>query len=111
MRKNIIYIFLVFFLGSCSRNQVDNDYFLIEIRNSQNLSCYLPEVTFLTRQQEAYQILGANSSIFIASNLPKVNYAIGTKLNVKIHKPDINETAICNTLGTVPPQVVIDQVK
>ena len=76
------------------------------------MDCSVPEVIFVSRQQEAYQMLG-NSLVnrYVALNLPKVLYSVGTRMQVAIHKPIAAEATICTAMGPSYSQVYIDKIK
>ena len=115
MKKNILIIlFFGFLLAGCKKDKQTNaggDWFLIEVRNTSNLDCRVPEIIFLNRQQEAYQIIGDSKGVYIATGLPKVLYPAGTQLYVSIQKPVMSDMIICTTMGPSYPQVQIKAVK
>ena len=115
MKKSfLIIILLAAGLNGCKKDKNTDpagDWFLIEVRSPSNLDCKVPEIIFLNRQQEAYQVIGNNSGYYIASGLPKVLYAVGTKMYVTIQKPADGQLLMCTTMGPSFPQVHINAVK
>lgn len=105
-----IAIIVLFTLSGCKKNQQDN-WFYIEIKSPVNFDCGVPEIIFLDRQQEAYQIIGDSRGLYVASGLPKVLYPAGTRMYVSIKRPVNNEIIACTTMGPGFPQVLVTAVK
>ena len=97
----------VFFLQKAPEEK----WFLIEVKASANLDCGIPEIVFIDRKEEAYQIIGDNRGVYVASGLPKVLYPAGTRMYVTIQKPDAAQVVICTTMGPSWNQVQINSVK
>jgi uncharacterized lipoprotein len=115
MKLNFIIILIFFFaLSACKKNQQDrqqDSWFQIEIKSPANFDCRVPEIIFLDRQQEAYQIIGDSGGVYVASGLPKVLYPVGTRMYVLIQRPDNDQWLVCTTQGPSYPQVHITSVK
>jgi hypothetical protein len=112
--KHVLFWTVLLLSLSCSRRATDVDnsgWFQIEIKNQRNIDCGLPEIIFLTNQMEAYAIIGNDLGTYIAQGLPKVNYSIGTKLWVKIRKPQGDELIACTTLGPGWAHVFISETQ
>ena len=115
MKKNLLIILIfVFSPGGCKKDKktdAGGDWFLIEVRNTSNFDCRVPEIIFLNRQQEAYQVIGDSRGVYIATGLPKVLYPAGTKMYVSIQKPTSSDVIACTTMGPSFPQVHITAIK
>ena len=112
MKRLVLILIPIITFFACKKKAVENpDWFQIEIANPANIDCSFPEIVFLTRKQEAYQIIGDSRGKYVALGLPKVFYPAGTKMNVHIHRPSVNEIAVCTTLGPAWSQVIIDEIK
>ena len=112
MKRLVIILFSIIIIGACKKDvAADSDYFSIEIKSPRSIDCGVPEIIFLTRQQEAFQIIGDNKGTYVALGLPKVLYPSGTKMDVLIHKPSSTELAVCTTLGPSLAQVFIEKIK
>lgn len=114
MRRIFIYLIFVVALNSCKKDKntnVKDDWFYIEVRSSANLDCGVPEIIFLDRQQEAYQIIGDSKGVYNATGLPKVFYPPGTRMYVSIQKPTNSQLLMCTAMGPSYPQVFINSVK
>jgi hypothetical protein len=110
--KLTLIISLVFIIGfSSCKKAPEEKWFLIEVKASANVDCGIPEIVFIDRKEEAYQIIGDNRGIYVASGLPKVLYAAGTRMYVTIQKPDAGQAVICTTMGPSWNQVQINSVK
>jgi hypothetical protein len=110
----IIILILLFTLSACKKNQQDSQqdsWFHIEIKSPDNMDCRVPEIIFLDRQQEAYQIIGNSRGVYVASGLPKVLYTVGDRMYVLIQRPATNQLLVCTTQGPSYPQVHITSVK
>ena len=113
MKLNFIIILIFLFaLSGCKKNKQDS-WFHIEIKSSSNFDCKVPEIFFLDRQQEAYQIIGDSRGVYLASGLPKVLYPVGTRMYVLIERPDASQQLVCTTMGPMPTwsQVLIKSLK
>jgi Holliday junction DNA helicase RuvB subunit len=110
--KSFIYFFaLIIFFASCKK-EVEGNWYTIEIRTARNIDCGIPEITFLSGADEAKQLTGSISNIYIAIGLPNVNYQAGAQLMVKIRKPEKSTDFIaCATLGPGYSHVVITSMK
>jgi hypothetical protein len=115
MKLNLIIILIsLFALSACKKNQQDSQqdsWFHIEVRSPVNFDCRVPEIIFLDRQQEAYQIIGNSRGIYVASGLPKVLYPVGTRMYVSIQRPAADQVLVCTTMGPSYSQVHIASVK
>ncbi len=112
----IITLISLFILSACKKSPQDSqgdNWFNIEIRTSANFDCKVPEIIFLDRQQEAYQIIGDSRGIYLAFGLPKVLYPVGTRLYVSIERPAASQQLVCTTMGpgAIWSQVLIKSVK
>ncbi len=76
-----------------------------------NLDCGVPGVAFITGINEVKQLLNSSLNIYVATGLPKVYYPTGTRLTVKIKKPEAADAIICTAMGPAFRQVVITEVK
>ena len=105
-------LMLLTFIVACKKNEeAKTNWFEIEIVAQSNIDCGVPEIIFLNRQQEAYEIIGDSSGRYVALGLPEVNYPVGTKMYVFIHRPTVNESIFCTTLGPSWSQVFIESIK
>jgi len=113
MKTTVIILLSLIIISACKKKeeQENTDWFQIEIVAQRNIDCRVPEITFLSRQQEAYQIIGDSRGRYVALGLPKVNYLLGTKMYVSIHRPTLNEAVVCTTLGPSWSQVFIESIK
>ena len=113
MRKTLLFLITFIAFLACKKTEsTTTDWFEIEIVNQKNIDCFNPEIIFLTRQQEAYQILGNSlNNRYVALGLPKVLYPVGTKLYVSIHSPTSTEMTPCTLFGPTYAQVYIDDIK
>jgi hypothetical protein len=113
MKKIFLLLITAIVLLGCKKNEcITPDWFEIEIVNQKNMDCFNPEIIFVTRQQEAYQILGISlTNRYVALNLPKVLYPVGTRMQVAIHKPLAGESVVCTAMGPSYGQVYIDDIK
>ena len=115
--KQILFILIPCLSVSCSRNNnaVVNhcgaEWFQVQIKAQKNIDCGFPEIIFLSKQEEAYQVIGNNMGTYIALGLPKVNYQVGDKLCVKINKPSGDQDVACTMLGISWAHVFISDVK
>lgn len=112
--KTIVTILVsVIIISACKKEKVqeNTDWFQIEIVASSNIDCDVPEIIFLSRQQEAYQVIGNSSGRYVALGLPKVLYPVGTKMDVAIHRPTGNEAIVCANFGPSLPGVFIEKIK
>jgi hypothetical protein len=111
MKLNFIIILLFLFaISGCKKAQQDI-WFHIEIKSSSNFDCKVPEIFFLDRQQEAYQIIGDSRGVYVASGLPKVLYPVGTRMFVSIQRPGNSQSLVCTTQGPSLAQVLIIAIK
>ncbi len=109
MKRLLLILIVVVFFNSCTKTTIDDDWYTIEIKAQKDINCGIPDISFVTRIDEAKKILNSKSDIYVALNLPKVNYSVGQHLSVKIKKPDPG--IACTTLGISFPQVEITDVK
>ncbi len=108
MKRQLLILIVVIFFNSCKKTTID-DWYTIEIKAQKDINCGIPDISFVTGINEAKKLLNSNSDIYVALNLPKVNYQVGEHLSVKIKKPDPG--IACLTLGTSFPQVEITDLK
>jgi hypothetical protein len=112
MKKIFIILIVSVSICACKKNTQDNgDWFQIEIAVQKDNDCGLPDIIFLSRQTEAYQVIGDNRGMYVALGLPKVNYPVGTKMYVSIRQPSANEIVACTAMGPLWTQVFIKEVK
>ena len=118
MKRIAILLFAIITISACTRdtqvNLSNQDWFLIEIIRQSDGNCNRPLITFLDRQQEAYQIIANSNGIYsqyVALGLPKVNYPVGTTMYVSIRQPKANEAIACITFGPSYSHVYIDNIK
>jgi len=113
MRAIVIILLSLIIISACKKQPVreNTDWFQIEVVAPSNLDCGVPEIIFLDRQQEAYQIIGDSWGRYLALGLPKVYYPVGTRMYVAIHRPTANEAMICTTRGPSFPGVTIENIK
>jgi hypothetical protein len=112
MKRILILMIASITLYACKKRVQENtDWFQIEITAQKDIDCGAPNITFLTRQQEAFQIIGDSKGQYVALGLPKVNYPVGTKMYVTIHRPSANEIVFCTAFGPSWAQVFIDKIK
>ena len=112
MKKLFIILIASITICACKKRVQDNaDWFQIEITAQKDNDCGAPDIIFLTRQQEAFQIIGDDKGRYVALGLPKVNYPVGTKMYVAIHRPTASETVVCTAMGPSWAQVFIDKIK
>jgi hypothetical protein len=112
--KTIVTILISFIIiSACKKEKTPEitDWFQIEIVASNNIDCGVPEIIFLSRQQEAYQVIGNSWGRYLAIGLPKVLYPVGTRMYVAIHRPTANDAIVCTTFGPSFPGVAIENIK
>ena len=111
--KTVVIIFISFIIiSACKKKAQENtDWFQIEIVAQSNIDCGVPEIIFLDRQQEAYQIIGDSRGRYLALGLPKVYYPVGTRMYVAIRRPTANDAIVCTNLGPSYPSVTIENIK
>lgn len=111
MRILLSILIAFIFLNSCKKESAPSQdgWFIIQIQSQKDINCGYPVISFTTGIEEAKNILNSNTNTYVALNLPKVNYAVGQQLNVKIKKPDPG--IACITLGPTYPQVEITDIK
>lgn len=111
--KTILTILLLGTLALGCSPDVDppNEWFEIEIKELEDVSCKLPVIIFRSHQQQAYEIIGNNSGTYNALNLPAGTYTVGTRLTVKIEKPIAPAPVICDAIGPHYPQVFIAEIQ
>ena len=114
MKKIFLLLIVAISFFSCKKTErtTSPDWFEIEIVNQKNMDCFVPEVIFVTRHQDAAQILGSSLiNRYVALNLPKVLYPVGTRMHVAFHKPVAGEGVPCTAMGPTYAQVYIDIIK
>ncbi|MEO5562774.1 MAG: hypothetical protein ABIR18_05045 [Chitinophagaceae bacterium] len=116
MRKSLFSLLLILLATACKKPSNSNSsqpigLFEIEIKATNNVDCKLPEIAFLTRQQEAYSILGDKRGTYIGLGLPKVLYPVGTKLTVRMRKPNASEALACTAMGISWTHAMITEVQ
>ena len=113
MRAILFLLASFFIVTSCKKKNEKpiDDWFQIEIVSSRNFDCDAPDIIFLDRQQDAYQIIGDSRGRYIALGLPDVIYPVGTKLYVSIRRPVANEGILCTHMGPSWSGVVIERIK
>ena len=115
MKRIAILLIAIIAISACTSNaqdnQVNQEWFFIEIFAQQFFDCRMPGIIFLDRQQEAYQVIGNSFGKYIATGLPKVNSLVGTTMYVSSRRPDVNEILVCANMGPSLAQVHIDSIK
>ena len=114
MKKTYLLLIAGILFFSCKKAErtTSQDWFEIEIVSQKNMDCSVPEIIFVSRQQEAYQILGSSLiNRYVALNLPKVLYPVGARMQAAIHKPVAGESVPCTAMGPSYAQVYIDAIK
>jgi hypothetical protein len=119
--KSLYWFFILILFSSGCRKEAqadpnippDGDWYIMEIKSTNNFDCRVPEVAFLTGINEVKQILNSSINMYYATGLPDVNYVPGIKLTVKLKKPGTGEYMACTTMGPFPGyrQVVITGLK
>jgi len=114
IKSLLLILFFATALSGCKKQtnaESGGNWFYVEVRSSSNLDCRVPEIIFLDRQHEAYQIIGDNAGVYNATGLPKVLYPVGTRMYVSIQKPNNSQLLACTARGPYFPQVYINEIK
>jgi hypothetical protein len=116
MRKVLFPALFILLTINCKKplstnNPQSSQFFQIEIKATSNIDCKQPEIAFLTGQNEAYRILDDKRGVYIGLGLPKVLYPVGTKLTVRIRKPNAAESISCTQIGITWSHAMITEVQ